>query len=370
MPNRPGTAANQAPNDLHYAVVVGINRYPGIRDLKLARRDATEFRRWLVSPDGGGLPRKNVKSIAARPSDERSFTSSREAWPTARYVNDALEDLNEAVKARVRANPASFARSRLYVYASGHGIAPANGTGAVLMADADVARDALGYNIELSLYSGWYVACGLFREVVIFADCCRDRIVAAPGMGPPWTMCQNPYGPTKTALGFATTFATSAFEPTDVKNLDAARGYFTQALLDGLWGGAADPGTGELNTNHLANYVSQSVQALTEKKRFTQQPNMVSDPGNPIVFRAAGSPIPHQPRRRVTLRFPQAFQGRVTLHRGNLSTGKSWSARRGAWKIELDEGLYSAVPAGRAGRVLFKEEGLFRVLAKDCDVQL
>src|SRR5262249_49474385 len=156
-----------------------------------------------------------------------------DAFPTARYVNDALGDVTGDVKLHVRADPASFPRSRLYLYASGHGIAPANGTGAVLMADADAAEDSFGYNIEISLYSAWYVACGWFSEVVIFADCCRDRMFTAPGMGPPWSACPNPFGPTNVCTGFATTFATSAFEPlepADVKNLDQARGYFTRAL--------------------------------------------------------------------------------------------------------------------------------------------
>jgi hypothetical protein len=357
-------------NDLHYAVVVGINRYPGVRDLKYARRDAHGFKKWLVSRDGGRLPPRNVKSIAARPSQETSFKTARQAWPTARYINDALEDINYDIRSRVREDPSAFERTRLYLYASGHGIAPANGTGAVLMADADVKRDALGYNIELSLYSQWYVDCGLFREVVIFADCCRDRFFTAPGMGPPWTVCPNPYGPTRVATGFATTFATSAFEPRDVTNLDAARGYFTKALLDGLCGGAVDPGSGKLDTNSLSVYVRQSVQALTEDQRFGQQPNMVADPGDPIVFRPSGSPLRGRPKRRVTVRFPAGYKGRVRLTQGDGSDGRSWSARRGPWKLELEEGLYAVSPERSGGGTAFQNEATFRVLAKDCSVQL
>lgn len=370
MPDSPRNGAASAPNDLHYAVVVGINRYPGVRDLKYARRDARDFKKWLVSKDGGGLPARNVKSIAARPRDESAFRTAREAWPTARWVNDALEDINDEIRKRVSEEPAAFERTRLYLYASGHGIAPADGTGAVLMADADVKREALGYNIELSRYTDWYVECGFFREVVIFADCCRDRYFTAPGMGPPWTVCVNPYGPTRVAVGFATTYATSAFEPRDVTNLDDARGYFTKALLDGLWGGAADLASGQLDTNNLAIYVRQSVQALTEEKRFSQQPNMVTDPGDPVIFRPTGSAIVRRPERRVTLRFPRGFNGRVSLRRDAAPVGKSWLAGRGDWQLDLEEGLYAIVPSRRANSGTFQDGGLFRVLAKDSNVQL
>ncbi|HMJ01187.1 MAG TPA: caspase family protein [Gaiellaceae bacterium] len=356
-------------NDLHYAVVVGINRYPGVRDLKYARRDAHGFKKWLLSSDGGRLPTPNVRSIVARPRDESAFRTARQAWPTVRWVNDALEDINLAVTKHVQKDPRCFERTRLYLYASGHGIAPANGSGAVLMADADLQRDALGYNIELSLYQRWYVDCGLFREIVIFADCCRDRFFTAPGMGPPWAACPNPYGPTRFALGFATTFATSAFEPRDVTNLDAARGYYTKALLDGLGGGAADP-AGQIDSTNLATYVRLSVQALTETKRFGQRPTMVADPGDPVIFRPPGGPAPARPRRNAVITFPKGYKGRVTLRRGQERTGKSWAARNGSWQLPLEEGLYAVVSQRSADAGLFQNDGLFRVLAKDVDVQL
>ncbi|HEX3455763.1 MAG TPA: caspase family protein [Gaiellaceae bacterium] len=357
-------------NDMHYAVVVGINRYPGIRDLRHARSDARAFREWLVSPSGGMVPARNVRSVLAKPSDEKLFKLPREAQPTAGLVNDALFDVTEELRQRVRKDVASFKRSRLYVYASGHGIAPANGTGAVLMADANAAQDAYGYNIEISLYSSWFVACGWFSELVFFADCCRDRMFNAPGMGPPWGACPNPFGETNVVTGFATTFAASAFEPTDVKNLDQARGYFTRALLDGLQGGAADPNTGRIDTNSLAPYVMQSVEALTARKQFKQNPNIVGDVANPIVFRPAGSSTARQ-RRQVTISFPAGFRGGATLQRGDLTTVKHWkSVGRLPKTLRLDEGFYLVVPDPPAAPDAFKNGGTFQIVGKDENVKL
>jgi uncharacterized caspase-like protein len=356
--------------DLHFAVVVGINRYPGIRNLKRARNDAKAFKKWLVSPDGGGLPAKNVKHVWAEPQDEQTFRRPSDSWPTSTQVNRALESHNDAMDDRLDADPTAFDRSRLYLYASGHGIAPGGGKGAVLMADADEARGRLGYNIELSLYETWYLGWGRFSEVVIFADCCRDRVFAAPGMGPPWDNSADRFGNTKTVLGFASTFGSSAFEPSDVPNPNTARGYFTQALLDGLWGAAADPATGEIDTTRLSQYVSESVRALTDGKKIKQETNMPVDVGKPIVFRPRGSKIVRRPTRQVTVRFPPGFKRRVALRRGDLSTDQTWSGRDGDWKLDLDEGFYSVVlsPSGKPGP--FNDNGVFKVIAMDRDVQL
>ena len=358
-------------NPAHYAVVIGINRYPGIRDLQLAKHDAEDFRAWLLAADGGGLPEENVRVVMADQADEAGFADPISSRPTLREVNAALIAVTKAVRLRVKEQRADWDSSRLYVYASGHGIAPEDGAAAVLMADADADPmvESYGNSIEISKYTQWYVGCGFFKEVVVFADCCRDRRYTAPGTGPPMARCPEPYGPTNCAIGFATTYATSAYEPTDVQDLDQARGYFTRGLLDGLTGGAATP-TGEITTVSLADYIAASVQAQTEGKPFKQQPSMPVDAARPIVFRAAGTPAPHH-TRTVTLAFPAGYEGRVSLISGrDLSeTGDSWTAADGPWRIALEEGFYS-VRADDPVAGGFARGGLFRVIAKDADVQL
>jgi len=358
-------------NPAHYAVVIGINRYPGIRDLQLAKHDAKDFRKWLLDPDGGGVPEENIKVVMADQADEITFSAPIGSRPTLNEVNAAIQDVNRSIRTRVQAQRGEWDESRLYLYASGHGIAPEDGAAAVLMADADADPmvESYGNSIEISKYTQWYVGCGWFREVVVFADCCRDRRYTAPGTGPPMSRCPEPYGATNCATGFATTYATSAYEPTDIQDLDQARGYFTRALLDGLTGGAAGQ-SGEITTLTLADYIAASVKAQTEGKPFKQQPSMPLDGARPIVFRAAGTPT-RRHTRTVTLKFPEGFAGRVSLICGRdfSDTGKSWTAGDGPWSVELEEGFYSAraddPPAGG-----FKGGGLFRVIARDADVEL
>ena len=60
-----------AVNDLHFALCIGIDRYPGLpgRDLSSATRDARAFRDWLVTPAGGGLPEANVALITVEATE-------------------------------------------------------------------------------------------------------------------------------------------------------------------------------------------------------------------------------------------------------------------------------------------------------------
>jgi KaiC/GvpD/RAD55 family RecA-like ATPase len=65
-------------NDLHFAVVVGIDLYPGIRNLNSARGDAQAFSDWLKDAAGGALPGANVQLIL----EQGPFDTAESAKPT------------------------------------------------------------------------------------------------------------------------------------------------------------------------------------------------------------------------------------------------------------------------------------------------
>lgn len=357
---------NDGWNEHHYAVVVGIDRYPGLSDLRHAKRDAEHMVTWLRSREGGNLPEDNVFEVMADPAVEPGFTVET-AVPTETHVDDKLGTVNKRMREKLDADPAAWESSRLYIYASAHGVAPGAGVAAVLMAnvDSDPHIMSFGRNIELSLYETWYRACGVFREVVLLADCCRDREFTASGNGPPWLSCAEPYAPSNTALGLATTYGTLAFEPEED---DDGHGYFTRAMVDGLTGGAADPMTGEVTTTSLGEYIRRAVPVLTDGKRYRQQPSMLSDAANPIALRAGRGPL-EPPRRTTTIHFPRGFAGEVELLAGRSATGDRWRAEGGPWTIELDEGIYRVRPSDGSSTP-FAEDGIFDVIAKDRIVRL
>lgn len=345
---------------------MGINRYPGYPDIPLsfARSDAIAFRDWLIAADGGELPKENVRVVAASESEESKFSTGGDARPRRDEINRALAAVNR--EARTKAvKPADREHTRLYIYLSGHGIAPPGGESALLMANAE--DDLLGEYVEVSRYANWYVACGYFREVVIFADCCRQQLPGVPPANAPGlTECSEPAGQTLRFLGYATGLGELAAEAGGALNPDNGRGFFTRALLAGLRGAARDD-NGSVTSSGLATYVRKSVEELTRKTPVQQRVQVVGDLALPIVFRQAAPP---RPMRKVRLRLPAGHAGQVQLLAGDLSVVGTWDPGSGDWSAELTEGLYQVAPAGPAMPNPFAAEGRFSVVGGDREVQL
>jgi uncharacterized caspase-like protein len=364
-------------NDLHFAVCVGIDRYPGFpgRDLTSAARDARSFRDWLVSTAGGALPEANVALVTVEPNVP--FGGVGDARPKMHEVLQALDAFNERIRAHVAVNPEDWARTRMYIYAAGHGVAIPNGEGALLMADAK--PQLLGFNVDLSMYADWYLRCGLVAEVVVFVDCCRE---VADGMPPGVVLFQQCRFPqqkgTARLIAYASRWGEQAWEPIDDPNL--ARGYFTQALIDGLNGAAEEAETRQVTAASLATYVAQAVEEKTRPPvaPYPQRAEMPVDLAVRLVLRDAPSDpdpaAPAEPRpapavHTATIRFPAGFAGEVTVRAGDGTEHGRWRAAEGEWRISLPDSFYEVVPEP-AGSVQFAGNGLFKLVGADVDVQL
>jgi Caspase domain len=160
-------------NEHHYAVVLGINRYPGISDLAGPVNDASAFHRWVLDPKGGGLAEKNAWLVEASPAG-LVFNEPYEAEPKRWQIDRALEVAIAKARTDIGDDPDRWDRSRFYLFLAGHGIAPAGSDSALLTAEA--RRDAFGSNFDVRLHVDWMRRCADFREVVVFADCCRNRV--------------------------------------------------------------------------------------------------------------------------------------------------------------------------------------------------
>src|ERR1041384_3165065 len=181
------------PNPLHYALVLGIDQYPGINNLNSPSQDAKSFYDWLLG--GGGVPPTNIEHIQTPATPLMDVIT---AEPTRDKVNQALRRLHEAVKESTATKPLDWLNSRLYIYVSGHGIAPDGTEAALLMANA-----APGYwaeNIPCDTYRRRYEICQYFHEVVIFADCCR--LLRASQFFPPPFNREDHMGTVNSFLGF------------------------------------------------------------------------------------------------------------------------------------------------------------------------
>jgi uncharacterized caspase-like protein len=363
-------------NRLHFGVAVGINRYPDIRHLRLAKGDAEAFARWLSKPDGGSLPTStangaliatgHVATVVVDDAQVPDGTNREDAKPIRKDVFVPLMKFKKAVEAHVAEHPEDWVHTRLYVYVSGHGIAPQAKDAAILLADA--GPDWFGENISCAQLLQYFMETQPFHEVVIFADCCRERIPNAPLGGLPWEFTTGNNGNVVSVLGCATYFGDLAYEPPiDVKQVaDDQRGYFTKAVLEGLEGSAADP-AGAIDSTSLAKYVRLRVLELTKHKTPSQTPTMEADPADPVVFRAAPGNAVKTITHRVRIIFPPGFKGTATLRDGTDEVLSTHTAG-GVTTIHLPNGLYSITP--KTAGTVFQEGGLFRVWGSDRDVQL
>jgi hypothetical protein len=354
-------------NDLHYGVVVGIDRYPGISDLSGAKADATQFAGWLTATDGGVLPPENVHLLVRSRAEERRYTDFRSAEPTQDDVDDALQAVVDSVRAKLERDRSAWERSRLYLYVAGHGFAPAASEGSFLLANA--RPGAYTRNIDLPKYRQWCSACAWFGEVAIFADCCRTRVSAGPdGTGPHLDACVQPYVEREPAwvIGFAAEAGRPAYELEFAED-DEARGHFTRALLDGLRGSAADA-SGVVTALSLKDHVTQIVADTTRDKHYPQSARFPGDTPSSFVFRAAAAG-PRRTTRRVRIAFPAGYSSKVVLRR-DLEPIEAHDAADGPLEIDLEDGLYEVAADAGEPPAAFSDKGLFKVSGEDRRVQL
>src|SRR5215211_5626821 len=100
-------------NNLHYGVVVGINRYPEFRPLKHARKDAEDFYAWLTDPKGGAVPKENVVLITVPDDSIPEGTPRNQAKPIRTQIEDALFQFRTQVEAHVKKKPRDWQNTRL-----------------------------------------------------------------------------------------------------------------------------------------------------------------------------------------------------------------------------------------------------------------
>jgi uncharacterized caspase-like protein len=348
-------------NQFHFGVVVGIDEYPGIRNLSAARNDARAFHKWLTNADGGSVPATNVELVEAT----GPFHAVDQAQPSRDLVNRAFKKIHSRVRQHHRAHLEDWEQSRLYVYFSGHGVTPKAQEVAVLMADA--SEEDLGYNIACGLYLHYYQMSQDFHELVFFADCCRSLKGNAPLSPPPFATVVTHRGHVRSVLGYATQYQDVAYEPTNAG--DDGRGFYTKALLEGLEGAATDKSAaaaGEINSTSLQGYVRDRVKELTRNNATPQVPDMNADPAAKVVFRVGAQ----RPKRSVTLHFPGGFTRPVVLSDGRLQAVGQHNAAQGDWVVELEDGNYEIRPQDRAHAQEFRDNGLFKIMGENRRVEL
>jgi hypothetical protein len=296
------------PND--YAIVIGIDDYPGYRPLEGAISDAKDFVGWLGDDvEDGGLPGSNCKTI---------YSTSSPLIPLQEQIDEAFDGIFASI-------PRGVLARRLYVYFSGHGTAESNLITNLCLANwmqrfPNRALDAREY-LQLVM------KLGKFQEIIMFLDCCRVRLVSARGHFPDFS-APSPGEHASEARFFlanATEFLNSSYEAatsTDSSsNGPLVRGYFTRTLMWALRGAVAAPGGG-VPASKLKQYLEENVPELAKRDGFVQQPEVVNGLNGDPLFGSA-PPMP-----------PDKVMIPITPTKPGGSTPKTRDVRRGP-KLEL-----------------------------------
>jgi uncharacterized caspase-like protein len=346
MPAEGDVAHNQAepdPRKRDYAIVIGVPKYPSLSrdgasvDLAGPIQDAEKMRAWLANETGGGVPADNIEYVV-----RAGETPAANPDPTRDVVVQAFTRMYARCWDPNGAPKVPTGR-RLYVYASGHGLANDLDHGALLCSNSSP-----NWFATVAPYASLkaFRQAGFFDQFVVWFDGCLDWAGLEPdaiNYNPRPGNSLKPPGPVFSA--YAAHPRLRAMECPDAAGV--VHGVFTQTLLAGLEGGAdVDPTTGLIDgfglQKYLTNTMSKFLPASAKDSTLVdKQPFVRTDPG---IFFGTPKPAANSP---VLLRFGAAQEGataRVWGRKQNetaLSILASQPVRNAVIELNLPNGIYA-----------------------------
>jgi hypothetical protein len=239
-----------------WAIVVGIQSYPGISSVDGPDNDANDFYDWLVDPKGGAVPNRQVKRITTT----RPYKNASRAKPTFFMIEEDLSSIRNQARKRPIIDNHFYLGRRLYLFFAGHGFAPREEETALIMANATDVQIGAGFHWLGQRTANWFYKAGYFDEIVLLMDCCRNQY-AVPELSWPWK--------DEVASDFAErvrryyAFATRWSKETRGIRAENGRvnGKFTSAVLQGLRRATAST-SNAVTTGSLSAFIQKEVPGL------------------------------------------------------------------------------------------------------------
>lgn len=331
----------------HYAILVSVNRYPGLRNLNGPENDLEDFRDWLRSPEGGNVPPANLRIV--RSSDFPPCQSIYDESPVESHFKQALVSIMFDANQRLIERPGE----RLYLFFAGHGFAGRRLSEAALYTAQASRLDP--DHIACKRYAERVVNCGVFDEVVLVMDCCRD-VDLSDAIREPNFRIPDAGGHGRVQTRFFEAYAAMRGEQARERHFDGTgkvRGVFTTAFVDALRNAPPDD-TGAVTTTIVKNYILNRWPAL-----FNGAPPQTPDihtPGNGdfvLVRRPVAAPV------RVRFRYAPPVPPGMTLVVEQSSRVQALRVTIEADETEVDlpDGLYRASIEGLDRSALFDAAG-------------
>ena len=233
-----------------HGIVIGIERYPGISDLKGPCNDAERFHDWLVDPARGGVDPANVEMI--RSTDFPEPTSVDDAHPVLSEISTLFRPHAE------KAAQHEHTDGRLFIFAAGHGFAdPQNmETSALYSAEASLLWST---HLAVNGYAQFLRRHYAFSEIILIVDSCRSTLPMQRVVDPPHLPELAPHPQARRAKFFRA-FAQFGEVARERPFNGEVRGIFTEMILDALE--KAEPNrlgrvTGSIVKEHVHNSIKR-----------------------------------------------------------------------------------------------------------------
>jgi len=323
-----------------YAILVGINDYPELgatpteANLQGPANDVDAIKAWLTDPAGGGIVHEDHIQII------KSQANGTAATPTSDEIEMAFGQLNNLARIRMSERKGSRIGRRLYIFVSGHGFSPGRQRGCLFSANASAKLGT--FNVHATGWLNWLQDAGLFREFVLWMDCCMNRVSFLQPRDPQLPPLNSPDPSGSTFIAFAAQRPLKAVELAIPNDAGKIHGAFTWALLEGLKGAAADY-NGRVTARSLADWLRNATSAhMTDLHR--QDGDVAKEPE--IIQEDAGLVFARGVARRqysVEIEIPERTVGKsLQIWSGIPPRVEVINAEGPLVALELPPGLYLA----------------------------
>ncbi len=346
-----------------HAIVVGITRYPGLRDLAGPENDARDFRAWLIDEAGGGVPEDQVKLIVSPARAEAAEVVNER--PTNAEIELELERFIRMSEEGVAGGRGPRVGRRLYVYVAGHGVELGSIDDAHPVLLTANATEALAHHVFVGDWVRGMREAGIFEETVFLFDACRSRVTTAPPRGAPITRGGVPGARVRWLDAFASQELLSAYE----KQFGPEHhGVFSRALLAGLRGAAREE-NGDVTALSLSKYLWENMKELLtcaerDDPDVNKQPEMDLRGGAELILVTIPTAPALEGERTVELLTPQGSAGKtLQIEGGRLEPvfSKVIGEDGETIRLSLPVGLYRVrILGGDPAGFIFQVFGLGR----------
>ncbi len=326
-----------------HALVVGLSHYPAFETLDGPVTDAEDFYQWLIEKGGGDVPARQVKKILSKPLKKKvSVTTGR---PSSDEIDKFFVGLEDLSNKNLKKHAGRQVGRRLYIFLAGHGFALTPGAG-LLAANASISRPK--FHVPGMDWANLFAAGFWFEEILLFMDCCRltptTFIPNPPGLQV--AKNSNPALQCKRLYCFAAPHGRLALER---KFGQSTRGVFSQTLMTGLRGAAANPATGEITSESLRGYLFNNMRSFLDpadllRSEIAQEPALepsTAETGPSFViatvtvknFPIRITPPANTIGKIINIRDGMSRDGGLPIVRTTTSDGN-------VWELELPMGNY------------------------------